>query len=53
MAKTQEEHDLGGRKGLRAGLSGKKETTEERRGNPPESELHARPALLQTAEKGS
>lgn len=43
MAKTQEEQDLGGRKGLRAELGGKKERIEERRGNPPESELRASP----------
>lgn len=30
MAKKQEEQDLGGRKGLRAELSGKKERIEER-----------------------
>lgn len=41
--KTQEEQDLGGRKGLRAELGGKKERIVERRGNPPESELRASP----------
>lgn len=37
----QEEQDQGGRKGLRAGLSGKKEGMEEGRSNPLESELRA------------
>lgn len=41
VAMKQEEQDQGGRKGLRAGLSGKKEGMEEGRSNPPESELRA------------
>lgn len=41
VAMKQEEQDQGGRKGLRAGLSGKKEGMEEGRSNPLKSELRA------------